>query len=494
MRTSPWAVGLGALLATGCGPSREAIVLELDPEAAAYVLGYVRDGALSVYAIDPRGPGVEAVPTVAEYVGESPIELVAYAYDVPLSAMGISAGELLAAGPDAGGWLPRPPRIATRTIDDRGAGEWAVLSDETDRRLDAFRSLQLPRDTCATFQSKVVTLREAADPLVAMVPSTDGVLVFTGTPDYREAPDSELWRVRTDVDPPSAERLGALPGLADLLAVGPVVTAVRGPDDRLWVSVGGKTPAGAPKHEVWVGTERDGFAPLPIQRTSSTEWMWWLLADQGPQGARLWALTDYGSVDRYDEASGTWTRLAGPTDPPTQPSCASAREHCGGLARALDGTILVAHPRYSDRVFRVDGDQLVAEPLPELTTNLTALASTPLGPVAVRSTALSTAFARRDARGRWTHLTAADGRTELPIQRTFSVGAWERGFVASGVFGFTIQHDGDKLCPPQDAVVSGRTVGHVVTLPGALALSAGHYSNFKVVPPEIALSRALPQR
>jgi hypothetical protein len=494
MRTSPWAVGLGALLAAGCGPGREAIVLDLDPAAAAYVLGYVRDGALSVYALGPDGAGVEAVPTVAEYVGDSPIELVAYAYDVTLSAMGISAGELLAAGPDAGGWLRTPPRMATRTIDDRGAGEWVVLRGETDRRLDAFRSLQLPRETCATFQSKVVTIREATDPLVAMVPSADGVLVFTGTPDYREAPDSELWRVLTDVDPPRAERLDALPGLAALLAVGPVVTAVRGPDDRLWVSVGGRTAAGAVKHEVWVGTEHDGLAPLPVQRAYSTEWMWWIVADEGPRGARLWALTDYGNVDRYEEATGTWTRLAGPTDEPTQPSCASAREHCGGLARANDGAIVVAHPRYSDRVFRVDGDVLVAEPLPELTTNLTALASTPLGPVAVRSTALSTAFARRDESGRWAHLTAADGRAELPIQRTFSIGAWERGFVASGVFGFAIQHDGDKLCPPQAAVVSGRTVGHVVTLPGALALSAGHYSNFKVVPPEIAIVRALPQR
>ena len=170
----------------------------------------------------------------------------------------------------------------------------------------------------------------AEDPLVAMVPSTDGVLVFTGTPVFTEAPDSELWRVRYDVTPPQAERLDALPGLADLLAVGPVVTAVRGPDDRIWVSVGGQTATGMPKHEVWVGTEQGGFAPLPVQRTYSTEWMWWLVADQGPRGPRLWALTDYGSVDRYEEATGTWTRLAGPTDQPTQTTCVSGRRHCGG--------------------------------------------------------------------------------------------------------------------------------------------------------------------
>jgi|JI10StandDraft_1071094.scaffolds.fasta_scaffold281710_1 hypothetical protein len=494
MRTSPWAVGLGALLATGCGPSREAIVLELDPAAAAYVLGYVRDGALSVYAIEPSGAGVEAVPTVAEYVGDSPIELVAYAYDVPLSALGVSAGELVVAGPDAGGWLPRPPRIATRTIDDRGAGEWVVLAGESDRRLDAFRSLQLPRKTCATFQSETVTLTGAEDPLVAMVPSTDGVLVFTGTPVFTEAPDSELWRVRYDVTPPQAERLDALPGLADLLAVGPVVTAVRGPDDRIWVSVGGQTATGMPKHEVWVGTEQGGFAPLPVQRTYSTEWMWWLVADQGPRGPRLWALTDYGSVDRYEEATGTWTRLAGPTDQPTQTTCVSGRRHCGGLVRALDGTLIVAHPRYSDRTFHVRDDELVAEPMPPLTTDLITVASTPLGPVAVRSTVLSTAFARRDEAGTWTHLAAADGRTELPIQRTYALSAWGRGFLASGVFGFAIQHDGDKLCPAQDAVVSGRSIGHVVTLPGALALSAGHYSNFPVVPPAVSITRALPER
>lgn len=484
---------LGALCAAGCSSGREAVVLEVDPPAAAYVLGLIDDGAMSVYAVATDGAGVEAIPTFADYTGERTIELVAYAYDVPLSAMGLSAGELIAAPAGEGGALPPPPRVASRTIDDRGSGEWVVQAGESDRRLDAFRSLQLPRESCAMFESTVVTLQSAADPVVALVPSTDGVLVFTGTPLFTEAPDSELWRVRTDVDPPSAVRLDDVPGFAALRAIGPVVTAVRGPDARIWVSVGGKTARGGVRHEVWVGTERDGFAPLTAQRTYSTEWLWWLDVETSTAGTRLWGLTDYGTVDRYDEATGTWTRIAEPTEPPTQGGCTSARQHCGGLARTRDGTLIVAHPRHKDHLFRVERGALIAEELPLLTSNLTSLASTPLGPVAVRSTSLSTTFVRRSEDGRWVDLTTADGRSELTIQRTFALGAWEDGFVASGVFGFVIQHDGAKLCPPRDAVVAGRTMGHVVALPGALAMSAGHYSNFAVVPPEVALARALPR-
>lgn len=482
---APIALGvLGAAL--GCTRTeREPITIDLDPPAASYVIGLARDGDLTVIAIDGDGQGAAALPAYPDFAPDRPLELIAYAYDVPLASLGIAPG--LLAPSRTGGGLPRPSRRGQRRVDALGPGAWSVTTAEHDPRLESFRSDGLPSSGCVSFEPRAVRLQGARDPIVALVPDGADLLALTGTPDISAVGDGELWRV-TLGEVPAAARLDDVPGLDEIHALGPIVTAAQGQDGRTWISVGGYQQLGVTGF--WVGTPRLGFRRLPTAG-SPAEWAWWMVVDARPEGARLWTLTDYGTVHRYDELSETWTQLS-PAGPQRQGVCNSPTSRCGGLALTDDGTVIVADPRDDRRVYRSEGDTLVPEALPPTSDPLTCLASTPLGPVMVHSSQLATTFSLRAADGSWSLLGGPSGETAFNTQRTFAITAWRDGFVASGRYGFVNQRAAATFCPPVDAVAPGALVSYLLEVPGGLALATGWNADTGSVPAEVVIARSVP--
>ncbi len=460
--------------------AREIVPLDLDPPAASAALGLIRDGQLTVYALDGDGTGAAALPTFPAFAEDRPLDLVLYAYDAPLAALGIPPGLLPA--DRSGGALPSPARRGLRRVDADGPGAWLIEVDEVDARLDAFRSPALPRSPCLELTTTTVELVGAADPIVALLPDGDGVLALTGTPIYDEPGDGELWRVSGGASP-QATRLD-VPSLAAVQAGGPMVAAARGRDGRIWISVGGKDRV----IPLFVGTVAGGFRELPRSPESPQEWVWWMLPEPHASGPRLWALTDFGNLHRFDEATQTWTRLVGGSTPGLE-DCVSPTLRCGGLGQSPDGTIVVADPRTQRHVLRVDGDRMVEEPLPPVADPLTAVASTPLGVVVVRSSQLSTSFARRDPSGRWSLLTGETGSPAFMTQRTFATIGFRDGFVASGRFGFVHQRVGERSCPPLGGVAPNAVVAYLAELPDGLALAHGWASDTGPLPARVFMAR-----
>lgn len=483
MRRLPLLCALAAASGSGACTThaRDAIPLDLEPPAASYALGLARDEGLSVYAIDGDGAGAEAVPTFPAFAEDRPLELVVYAYDVPLARLGIAPGPLARA--PSGGDLPTPARRAIRRVDASGSGAWVVDAGEVDARMESFRSSGLPLSPCVELASTTVELVGAADPIVALLPDREGVLALTGTPEYRQPGDGEIWRI-SSADPPVATRLDGIGGLDLIHAAGPIVSAVRGGDRRIWISTGGLDGV----ITLFVGTPEGGFTPLPRSPSSPIQWVWWMLVEARASGDRLWALTDHGSVHRFDDRTQTWTHLQG-NAPHTYSDCISPTLRCGGLGRAPDGTIIIADPRAQQHVYRAQEDTLLQEPLPQVADPLTTMASTPLGVVVVRSSQLSTSFARRDAAGRWALMAGDAGDTAFMTQRTFGAIGWRDGFVASGRFGFVHQRAAEQFCTPVGGVAPNAVVSYLVELPDGLALANGWASDTGALPARVSVAR-----
>jgi hypothetical protein len=157
----------------------------------------------------------------------------------------------------------------------------------------------------------------------------------------------------------------------------------------------------------------------------------------------------------------------------------------------LEGQVIAADPRDPRAVYRAEGDRLIAEAIVESASPMTRLASTPLGPVLIHSSALSTRFTVRREGGRWEPLAGEDGATELTIQRTYTLAPWRDGFVASGVYGFGQQRTATAFCAPIDGLSPQTSTAHMVSWPGTLVLSTGFSSNFPTVPASVAVATAI---
>jgi len=463
------------LLLAGCGSVREPIAL---PEAASSILAIEAADRFDVFAIDGDGDGIDSLPIFDAYSGVPVIELSVHSYDVPLERLSLVPG-LIVPDPSAG-TTPNPASSARRVIDERGDGDWLPGAQE---KLASFHGAGFVRSKCTGFEARNVKLEGAADPVIALLGDGDDVLAITSSPDIDAPGTSDLWRARF-TDPPSVERLQPS-GLDALRAIGRVVTATRSSDGRIWLSVASDRSLS----ETWVGTPDGGFAPLPRQRTTRrAEWAWWMAIEERPEGVRLWTLGDGGSVNRYDDATQTWTNIQ--TGRIGIGSCASPTRLCGGITVGVDGVAVFIDTRDFGHIYRVRDDDVASESFPDESVDgdLTTVRNTPLGVALVQSSALSTSvLVRKD--DRWAAITDAMGRKAFSTQRAFAIGPWGNGWILSGAFGYVLQVAGEEVCGIVDAVAPGQNISFFASTPIGFAMAEGNHAAGLKTPPEIAMVR-----
>jgi hypothetical protein len=190
----------------------------------------------------------------------------------------------------------------------------------------------------------------------------------------------------------------------------------------------------------------------------------------------LYTQTDFGTLQRYNEGRKTWDMLwpGRPDDDLRECALKHVNKYCGGLAWDASGEALHAlDPGGGGTLIRwTEEDGAIEEdlsPHPDDSVPM-AIATTEFDATVIRVSGLRLASVQVRREGLWTPL----GDEEVfATQTAYVISSYEEGFLFSGTFGYLTQYTPAGLCPSQDGVFTGASVGYLAAIRDGVVLGPG---------------------